>query len=369
MTKILVIDDDRINLKVLEVLLKNSYPDYEISTAQSGSEGIEKAKKELPDIIILDVRMPDMDGYEVCKRLQSDEYTQPIPVIFLTAYETDSKDVIRGLESGALSFLSKPIDKDHLIAHVNVALRIKHAEDTLRESEEKYRNIVEMSPDGIATSSLTGFMTSCNTAFLELTGFDHDDLVGKHFTKLPTLQLKDLPKFSKMMRSMIRGEKPKPIEFKWNHKSGKVLMGEARIGVLKNKDKISGFQIIAIDITERKQAEQMLKESEEKFSKVFYANPAIAGLSDLTTGEYIEVNTSFYDILGFTPQEVIGKRASEVVRLDFNFMDRVLANLKKDNYVENEEAVIYTKKGIPINVLISALRVFTTFLSIISLYL
>ncbi len=142
MSKILVIDDNRLNLAVLEALLKRSYPDYEILITQSGPEGIEKAKKELPDAIILDIRMPDMDGYEVCKHLQSDEYTRYIPVLLLTAYQSDSKDVIRGLEFGALSFLTKPFDKDVLIAHVNVALRITKAEKALRESEEEMRSLL-----------------------------------------------------------------------------------------------------------------------------------------------------------------------------------------------------------------------------------
>jgi len=142
MSKILVIDDNRFNLAVLEALLKRSYPDYEILITQSGPEGIEKAKKRLPDAIILDIRMPDMDGYEVCKRLQSDESTRYIPVLFLTAYQSDSKDVIRGLEFGALSFLTKPIDNHVLIAHVNVALRITKAEKALRESEGEMRSLL-----------------------------------------------------------------------------------------------------------------------------------------------------------------------------------------------------------------------------------
>jgi response regulator RpfG family c-di-GMP phosphodiesterase len=142
MTKILVIDDNRNNLVLLEALLKNSYPDYEILIAKSGPEGIEIAKKELPDAIILDVRMPDMDGYEVCKNLQSYEYTRYIPVLLLTAYQSDSKDVIRGLEFGALSFLTKPINKDILIAHVNVALRITRAEKLLRESKAEMQSLL-----------------------------------------------------------------------------------------------------------------------------------------------------------------------------------------------------------------------------------
>ena len=142
MSKILVIDDNRLNLAVIEGLLKRSYPDYEILITQSGPEGIEKAKNELPDAIILDIRMPDMDGYEVCKHLQSDEDTRYIPVLLLTAYQSDSKDVVRGLEFGALSFLTKPIDPDVLIAHINVALRITKAEKALRESEEEMRSLL-----------------------------------------------------------------------------------------------------------------------------------------------------------------------------------------------------------------------------------
>jgi len=142
MSKILLIDNNRNNLILLKVLLKRSFRNYEILTEQSGPEGIEIAKKELPDAIILDIRMPDMDGYEVCKHLQSDESTRYIPVLLLTAYKSDSKDVIRGLEFGALSFLTKPIDNDILIAHVNVALRITKAERALHKNDRKMRSLL-----------------------------------------------------------------------------------------------------------------------------------------------------------------------------------------------------------------------------------
>jgi len=142
MSKILLIDDNRNNLILLKVLLKRSFRNYEILAEQYGPEGVEIAKKELPDAIILDIRMPDMDGYEVCKHLQSDESTRYIPVLLLTAYQSDSKDVIRGLEFGALSFLTKPIDNHILIAHINVALRITKAEKALRESERKMYSLL-----------------------------------------------------------------------------------------------------------------------------------------------------------------------------------------------------------------------------------
>lgn len=96
--------------------------------------------------------------------------------------------------------------------------------------------------------------------------------------------------------------------------------------------------------------EKALRESEEKFSKTFHGGPSIAGISDIETGEYIDVNQSFYDKLGFTPGEVIGKRSSEVVRMDIKFSDRVIAEMKRQGNIKNEDVIIYTKNGTPMNV-------------------
>ena len=103
MAKILAIDDKQDNLVVISALLKNLAPDCHVITAQSGLSGIEKAKGEQPDIILLDVRMPEMDGYEVCRLLKADDHTRHIPVIMLTAVEKSSSSRVRGLESGAVS--------------------------------------------------------------------------------------------------------------------------------------------------------------------------------------------------------------------------------------------------------------------------
>ena len=91
MQKILAIDDKQDNLISIRALLKNFLPDIVVFTAQSGQEGLEIAKGELPDVILLDIIMPGLDGYEVCTQLKADESTQHIPVIMLTAFKTDSK--------------------------------------------------------------------------------------------------------------------------------------------------------------------------------------------------------------------------------------------------------------------------------------
>jgi two-component system cell cycle sensor histidine kinase/response regulator CckA len=143
MQKILAIDDKRDNLVTLSAMLNNLMPGCVVITAQSGREGIEKAMAELPDVILLDIIMPDMDGFETCRRLMSDESTKNIPVIMITAIKTDQQSRIKGLDIGANAFLAKPINEYELVSQVNVALRIKKAEDDLREERRSLERTVQ----------------------------------------------------------------------------------------------------------------------------------------------------------------------------------------------------------------------------------
>ncbi|MBF0398819.1 MAG: response regulator [Desulfobacterales bacterium] len=135
MIKILAIDDKEDNLITLSAVINHFIPDCIVITARSGLAGLKKAEEESPDTIILDIRMPEMDGFYVCKLLKSNFKTKHIPVILLTAVKTSSKDRIRGLDIGADAFLTKPIDESELMAQINVMLRIKKAEDILRKEK------------------------------------------------------------------------------------------------------------------------------------------------------------------------------------------------------------------------------------------
>jgi len=125
MIKILAIDDIKENLVAIKETIEDLMPDYLVLTAQSGKEGLKIARDEHPDTILLDIVMPEMDGYEVCKKLKEDELTRHIPIIVLTAIRIDTESKIQGLEVGADAFLSKPIDTEELIAQIHVMLRIK----------------------------------------------------------------------------------------------------------------------------------------------------------------------------------------------------------------------------------------------------
>lgn len=118
--KILVVDDRPDNVYYLQSRLQHE--NFQVITAFSGKEGIEKAKTAKPDLILLDIMMPEINGYEVCKILTNDDSTKDIPIILVTA-KVDSKDVEEGLRVGAFDYIKKPFDKIELVARINSALR------------------------------------------------------------------------------------------------------------------------------------------------------------------------------------------------------------------------------------------------------
>ncbi len=127
--RILVVDDILPNVKLLEAKLLGEY--YEVLTATSGQEGIDIATRELPDLILLDVMMPGMDGFEVCEKLKDDPITTHIPIVMVTAL-TDTNDRVRGLKVGADDFLSKPVNDIALMARVRSLVRMKMTFDEWR---------------------------------------------------------------------------------------------------------------------------------------------------------------------------------------------------------------------------------------------
>lgn len=130
--RVLVVDDILPNVKLLEAKLASEY--YEVITATSGPEALEKVEKDSPDIVLLDVMMPGMDGFEVCKEIKSNTNYAHIPVVMVTAL-TDAADRVRGLEAGADDFLSKPLNDTALMARVRSLVRLKMTVDEWRVRE------------------------------------------------------------------------------------------------------------------------------------------------------------------------------------------------------------------------------------------
>jgi len=130
--RVLVVDDILPNVKLLEAKLASEY--YDVLTATSGAEALEKVRDESPDIVLLDVMMPGMDGFEVCAKIKSDSAYAHIPVVMVTAL-TDATDRVKGLEAGADDFLSKPLNDTALMARVRSLVRLKMTVDEWRVRE------------------------------------------------------------------------------------------------------------------------------------------------------------------------------------------------------------------------------------------
>jgi len=132
--KILVVDDVPKNVQLLATLL--SRESYQISAAMNGARAIEMAEKDPPDLILLDVMMPGMNGYEVCQALKRAPRTQSIPIIFLTA-KSGEEAIVEGLEAGAVDYLGKPFRAAELLARVRTHLALKLALDRERRMREE----------------------------------------------------------------------------------------------------------------------------------------------------------------------------------------------------------------------------------------
>ena len=131
--RVLVVDDLRPNVKLLEAKLTSEY--FDVITATDGPEALEKIKESQPDIVLLDVMMPGMDGFEVCQRIKSDSAMMHIPVIMITAL-SDAADRVRGLEAGADDFLTKPVNDTAMFARVRSLVRLKMLTDEWRLREQ-----------------------------------------------------------------------------------------------------------------------------------------------------------------------------------------------------------------------------------------
>ncbi len=125
---VLLVDDNPQNLQVLGQTLQNS--DYEIAMALSGKEALRFLEDENPDIILLDVMMPEMNGYDVCKKLKENDKWKNIPVIFLTA-KTEVDDIVAGFDAGGVDYISKPFNSRELIARVKTHIELKNAREEI----------------------------------------------------------------------------------------------------------------------------------------------------------------------------------------------------------------------------------------------
>jgi len=279
MKKILVINDIMDNLIAIKEPLEDLIPDCLVLTAQTGKEGLKIAKEEQPDTILTDIHMPEMDGFEVCRKLKEDEVTRNIPVMIFTGSTTDAESRIQCLEAGADVFLTKPIDTDELTAQIHVMFRIKEAEDKLRaekehldeavqkrtielkESEEALMLVIENISFAVFAHNLDGKFILVNKTSTKYTGYTKKELSSMTVDDIDHQSITRDDRENIWIRLLHGGHKQ--LFSTHFRKDGSQYPVEIHLTAitLKNEPVIL---VLVQDITERKQAEEELKISRER---------------------------------------------------------------------------------------------------------
>ena len=346
MKKILAIDDQPDNLITLKAIVKTYLPDCQIITASSGPEGIKLATEEQPDIILLDIIMPEMDGYTVCKKLKANPTTSRLPILMVTAIKSDSESRVRGLETGADAFLTKPFDIPEFVAQIKVLLRVKESEDRLireknsvnqivqartqellvanerlrqeiedrnriqqklTESKDRLETIIQTSLDGFCLIDLQGDLIEVNETYCRMSGYTLQELLTMSISDLEatktTIHIND-----RIRHIQKQGETR--FETKHRRKNGGVFDVEVSMQYQSNE----GGRLVTFlkDISERKQARQELMEKENRYRTLFNLSPSGILLLALD-GEIIDVNESFCRSVMYERNELIGKNILFVV--------------------------------------------------------
>lgn len=229
----------------------------------------------------------------------------------------------------------------------------KQGEIRLKESEERYRTLVESAKDVIFTLSSDGTITSLNSAFETVSGWKRKEWVGKSF--LPIIHPDDREKAITLFNQALQGEKLPPFELRFLYSSGVYGFGEFTAVASSLEGPTQNILGIARDVTQRKRDEEGLRLSEEKFSKTFRASPIWLSIASLQEGRYIEVNEAFLRDTGYRLEEVIGKTSLELkIWHDPDDRASFVSELQTKGFVKNREVKFRVKSGDLRDILISA---------------
>jgi PAS domain S-box-containing protein len=282
---ILIADDERAMREALgELLIEKG---YNVAFAKNGAETMTKARESAPDLILLDVMMPDIDGFTVCQNLRADEFLAQVPIIMITALG-DRASRLRGFEAGADDYVSKPIEQPELLARVKTTTHLnryrklikeqnshKMAEEALQISETRYRQLFDRVPVGLYRSTLDGETLEANQALTEMLGYpDVETFLATNATEAYVD-----PKACQRWQAMIEQEEiVLGFEAQWRRHDGTTIWVQENARLVRDEEGQPLYYEGSVeDITEHRQAEEALEHS---LHKAAHGQVLLLALSD-----------------------------------------------------------------------------------------
>ncbi|MFW9257859.1 response regulator [Nostoc sp. CALU 546] len=257
---ILHVDDNEANRYVVTRILQNA--GFSVVEAANGATGLEAVAKFQPDLVILDVQLPDISGFEVCRQIKANPETAFIPVLHLSASFVQSQDKAEGLDSGADAYLVQPVEPIELLATLRSLLRIRRAEEAALSSAREWQITFDSMNDGVSLVDGEGIIMRCNRAMMqlfnkpshEILGYAHNELMGAK------LGIGDGTCFRRAKQSHQR----EILEFQFQER----WFAKTIDPVLDGDGTLTGAVFILSDITERKRAEALLQEQNDRLNQL-----------------------------------------------------------------------------------------------------
>ena len=303
---ILIIDDTEANVNTLLALLEDK---YDILASLDGEGGLEIVEEEDIDLILLDIMMPGIDGFEVCRRLKADEKSKDIPVIFITA-KTDEISIEKAYETGGVDYITKPFKAREVLSRINNHLTLSQQKTTLKQNLEQnifllnqYKAVVDISTI-VSKTDLKGKITYVNDAFCKISGYSTDELIGKSHN---IVRHPDTPKrVYKDMWDTIGDKRIWQGEVKNLKKDGGYYIVQSVVmPIINSTGEIKEYISVRHDITD---IYDLKKEIEETQKEVVFTMGAIGETRSKETGNHVKRVAEYSRVLakyaGLSEEEV-----------------------------------------------------------------
>ncbi|MBF0121013.1 MAG: response regulator [Desulfobacterales bacterium] len=289
--KVFAVDDEAVNLQVIQNNL--SIAGIDVEFVHSGLEALEKLETIHPDLILLDIMMPKMNGYETAEQIRNKYSKEELPIIFLTA-KNQIKDLVDAFFIGGNDYLTKPISKNELVARIKFHAGLTKSRKELKKAEEKYRSIFENSIEGIFQISQDGHFIDGNNSMARMLGFSSSENLIASTTNI-TKQFIVNPEDNKEFEGLLKGKgNVTNMEGQGIRKDGSVFWGSISArAVCDANGSILYYEGSLVDITERKQKERAEREKEIAQASAKSKSEFLANMSH-------EIRTPMNAILGFT---------------------------------------------------------------------